>query len=152
RRDICLAFVTERIELRRNDERRRKAAEVRAEQRSRPGALTGRRRRQVLPPKPEQVVPCDEVSVAEVPLGGGRARRVEHRGDEELEAEGRPAPVPCRERNCRGEPSPAAIAANRHPRRVEAERLALLVDPFGCGDRVVEGGGELVLRRQPILH
>jgi hypothetical protein len=55
------------------------------------------------------------------------------------------------QRNHGGEVTAGAVAAHHQSRRVDAELFRVGGDPFRRIDRVIDGGGKLVFRRQPIV-
>jgi hypothetical protein len=46
---------------------------------------------------------------------------------------------------------PAAVAADRKARGIDAEFARIRGDPFCGGDRVIGGGGKLVLGREAVI-
>ena len=82
---------------------------------------------------------------------GMRHRKVGGRIDQHLARDRGAVAVARRYRDHRGEVAAGAVAADHQPRRVDAELLCIVRDPFGRGDGVIDGGGKFVLGREPII-
>ena len=82
---------------------------------------------------------------------GVRHRKIGGRIDQHLARDRGAVAVARRYRDDRGEVAAGAVAADHQPRRVDAELLCVDGDPFRRGDRVIDGGGEFVLGREPVI-
>ena len=71
--------------------------------------------------------------------------------DQHLVHEARPSMVAGVERDDGGQVAPGAVAGNRQPARIDAVPLGVVGDPARGGDRILDGGGELVLGRQTVV-
>jgi hypothetical protein len=82
----------------------------------------------------------------------GVRRHVGRGINEHLRRDARTPRVAERDRDRRREVPARRVTADREPRRVDTEGVRVRMHPVRRSHRVVERGGELVLRRQAVAH
>jgi hypothetical protein len=96
-------------------------------------------------------VACQQIALAKRRVRWGGAALVGRRVDQQLKRDLPVARVACRDGHHRGEVAAGAVAADREPRRIDAERGRMALDPSSGGDAVVDGGWKAMLRPHPVV-
>jgi hypothetical protein len=148
---VLEAFVAQRIEAGGQHERRRQPRQVGMEQRRRPPVEVVRGVGDVVVVVVVDRLGRQQIAVAVLGVRRMAAPHVGRRIDQQLVRDRQGAAVARRDRYDRREVAAGAVAANREPRRVDAELARLPVHPCRRGDAVVDRSGKAVLGTHPVV-